>query len=75
MFLQTESELIIGFNVFIMASSSSKLNKIIAFFILIKFKSSLSIEFIDKILSKKFNIFNESVSKLLSIMKYSARGE
>ena len=58
-----------------MTFSLSRLNKNIAFFILIKFKFSLSIESINKILSKKFIIFKEFFSKLLSIIKYSASGE
>ena len=74
-YLQTESELIMGFNVFVMDSSSPDLNKNMAFLILIKFKFSLSIDLINKILSKEFIIFKESVSKLLSIIKYSASGE
>ena len=49
--------------------------KKILFLILIKFKFSLSIELIDKILSKKLIIFDVSVSKLLSIIKYKAKGE
>ena len=69
MLLQTESELIIGFIVFIIDSSSPELNKKIAFLIFIKSRFSLSIDFIFKILSKKLIIFKGSVSRLLSIIK------
>jgi hypothetical protein len=67
--------LTIGFKIFIIASSSPELSKNTAFLILIKFKFSLSIELIDKIISKKSNIFKRSASKLLSIIKYKANGE
>ena len=64
-----------GFSVFIIKSSFPRLNKNIAFLILIKFKFSASTDLIDKISSKKFITFSESDSKLLSIMKYSAKDE
>ena len=68
-FRQTESELMIGFKVSIINFSFPLLNRKIAFLILIKFKFSLSIELINKTLSKKLIIFKGLVSKLLSIMK------
>ena len=68
-FRQTESELMIGFKVSIINFSLPLLNRKIAFLILIKFKFSLSIELIDKTLSKKLIIFKGLVSKLLSIIK------